>query len=71
MTGSLFEIIVGAIVFGGSIMALLLMRPGADGKVKALAVAPVFSIVIPVAIVTGLGAGGAMLIAGVFPIFFQ
>jgi hypothetical protein len=71
MLGSLVEIVTGAILFAGSILAILVMRPAADGTPKALALAPGFSVVIPVAIVTGFAAGGAILIAAVFPIFFK
>jgi hypothetical protein len=71
MLGSLFEIITGAILFAGSIVAILVMRPSADGTPRALALAPGFSVVIPVTIVTGFATGGAMLIAAVFPIFFK
>ena len=71
MVESLFEIVIGAILFVGSIVAIMVLRPGADGKAKPLATAPVFSIVIPVSIVSSLATGGAMLTAAIFPIFFK
>jgi hypothetical protein len=71
MLGSLVEIVTGAILFAGSIVAVLVMRPAVDGTPRPLALMPGFSVVIPVAIVSGLAAGGAILVAAVFPIFFK
>jgi hypothetical protein len=71
MLGSLVEIVTGAVLFAGSIIAVMVMRPAADGTPRPLALAPGLSVVIPVAIVSGLAAGGAILIAAMFPIFFH
>ena len=70
MISAAIDATIGAALFLASIASIAYLRPGADGIVKPIVVAPFLETALPVSIVSGMAVGFALLVAALFPLFF-